>query len=78
MSATLYYQPVDHRAVPGATSSTRSKLSEVFERDFPMILSQDDIPGLRVLSIAAENREPYEELMDAVELDGSIRLWLEN
>lgn len=80
MSATILYQPVKGKSLSiGAPSSFLALLERVFggsARDF--VLAEDDVGGLRTAAAATEDREyrkALEELAEAVEKHGAVRVW---
>jgi hypothetical protein len=82
MSATIYYQAVKGRALSvGAPSSFLDLLDRVFHNGRSAFTVTDrDADRLRIAAMATDQiefREALEEMADAAEKHGEIRIWPE-
>lgn len=81
MSAAVYWEPVKppkgHRVKTGTPSWLLGAFESAFGRRYPN-LTTSDIPVLRGMMAAAPNqRETFEQLVDAISDHGEIRIWAE-
>ncbi len=81
MSATLRYQPIRGKSLNvGAPSSFQALLERVFGQRPPLSLDPSDVDRLRTAAAATDQeefRKALEELAEAVEKHGDVRLWAE-
>ena len=80
MSATIFWEPINlkpkHLYV--LAPSWFMGCLERAEMELPNSFGADDIPKLRGLAAAMdEKRNPFNELIEAIEKNGSVNVWYE-
>jgi hypothetical protein len=79
MGASIYYQPVSGKHLPmGGRQSFLDFMRRVLGGDYPWLVTDANL--LRVaarITDDPEHRAALEEIADAVELHGEVRVWAE-
>ncbi len=72
MSATIHWRPEsdEGKDFRGGTSTSFDKIRQTFGN----VLTQADVPALRAMAIAADDKF-YHEVADKIEQVGSIKIW---
>lgn len=75
MSVTIHWRPVSQKSkyFLGGTSTS----FDVLKRVFGNIVTEQNVPTLRAMSVVA-NDGFYDEIADTIERVGEIEVWSEN